>query len=84
MHKAGLQIKEAIEEYKQALRALGINVERVILYGSYIKEGKVTKPGIKTISKIAKALGVTVDELINPVRNTKSLRNKSKISNGVN
>lgn len=37
MHKAGLQIKEVIEEYKQALRTLGINVERVILYGSFAK-----------------------------------------------
>ena len=35
MHKAGFQIKEVIEEYKQALRTLGINVERMILYGSY-------------------------------------------------
>mgnify|MGYP001618297458 CR=1 FL=1 len=37
MHKAGLQIKEVVEEYKQALRALGINAERVILYGSYAR-----------------------------------------------
>ncbi|HAH20436.1 MAG TPA: nucleotidyltransferase domain-containing protein [Candidatus Omnitrophica bacterium] len=35
MHQAGLQIKEVIEEYRQSLRTLGINVERVILYGSY-------------------------------------------------
>lgn len=35
MHQAGFQIKEVIEEYKQSLRTLGINVERVILYGSY-------------------------------------------------
>ena len=37
MHKMGFQVKEVIEEYKQALRTLGINVERVILYGSYAK-----------------------------------------------
>jgi len=37
MHKAGFQIKEVIEEYKQALMTLGINVERVILYGSHAK-----------------------------------------------
>ncbi len=35
MHKAGFQIEEVIEEYKQALKTLGINVERVILYGSH-------------------------------------------------
>ncbi len=35
MYKAGFQIKEVIEEYKQALRALEINVKGVILYGSY-------------------------------------------------
>ncbi len=34
MHKAGHQIKEIIEGYKRALKNLGINVERVILYGS--------------------------------------------------
>ncbi|PIY82867.1 MAG: nucleotidyltransferase domain-containing protein [Candidatus Omnitrophica bacterium CG_4_10_14_0_2_um_filter_44_9] len=37
MHKAGLEVKEIIEAYKEALRTLGINVERVILYGSYSK-----------------------------------------------
>ena len=37
MYKAGFQIKEIIEEYKQTLQKLGINVERVILYGSYAK-----------------------------------------------
>ena len=35
MHKTRPQIKEIVEEYKQALNVLGINVERVILYGSY-------------------------------------------------
>jgi transcriptional regulator with XRE-family HTH domain len=30
-----------------------------------IETGSTPNPGIKTISKIAKALGVTVDELIN-------------------
>lgn len=38
-----------------------------------IETGSTSNPGIRTISKIAKALGVTVDELINPVRNTKNL-----------
>lgn len=37
MYKAGFQIKEIIAEYKQALKALGVNVERVILYGSHAK-----------------------------------------------
>lgn len=35
MHKTGPQIKEIVEEYKEALKALGVNAERVILYGSY-------------------------------------------------
>ena len=35
MYKTRPQIKEIIEDYKQALNVLGINVERVILYGSY-------------------------------------------------
>ncbi len=34
MPKAGFEVKESIEAYKQALKAMGINVERVILYGS--------------------------------------------------
>lgn len=37
MYKTRPQIKEIVEEYKQALNVLGINVERVILYGSYAK-----------------------------------------------
>ena len=37
MHKAGLAVKEIIKAYKQALMTLGINVERVILYGSFAK-----------------------------------------------
>lgn len=39
MHKAEPQVKEIIEEYTQSLKKLGINVERVILYGSSA-EGK--------------------------------------------
>ena len=35
MYKTRPQIKEIVEEYKQALNVLGINVERVILYGSH-------------------------------------------------
>ena len=35
MYKARLEVKQVIDEYKQALKALGINVERVILYGSH-------------------------------------------------
>lgn len=35
MYKAGSQVKEIIEEYKQSLKTLGINVEAVILYGSH-------------------------------------------------
>jgi len=37
MYTAGLQIKEIISEYRHTLMALGINVERAILYGSYAK-----------------------------------------------
>lgn len=37
MYKAGSQIKEIIKEYKQALKKLGINVNRIILYGSFAK-----------------------------------------------
>lgn len=35
MHKAGPQIKEIVEKYKEAMRKLGIKVERAILYGSF-------------------------------------------------
>jgi len=35
MHKTGLQIKEIVKQYKEALRKCGIKVERVILYGSF-------------------------------------------------
>jgi len=35
MYKTRAQIKEIIEEYKHALSVLGINVVRVILYGSF-------------------------------------------------
>lgn len=35
MYKTRPQIKEIVEEYKQALNVLGINVERVLLYGSH-------------------------------------------------
>ena len=37
MYKARLQAKRIIKEYKQALKTLGIHVERVILYGSFAK-----------------------------------------------
>lgn len=37
MHKTGYEIKEIIEEYKNALKAQGINAERVILYGSFAR-----------------------------------------------
>ncbi len=35
MYKARSQVREIVEDYKRALSTLGINVERVILYGSY-------------------------------------------------
>ena len=35
MDQAGSQIKEIIEQYKDTLRKRGIQVERVILYGSF-------------------------------------------------
>ncbi|MEA3328259.1 MAG: nucleotidyltransferase domain-containing protein [Candidatus Omnitrophota bacterium] len=37
MHKTGYQTKEIIKEYKKALQKLGINVKRVILYGSFAR-----------------------------------------------
>lgn len=37
MYKTRLQIKDTIEEYKHALRMLGIRAERVILYGSFAR-----------------------------------------------
>ena len=37
MYKARSEIKEIIGEYTQTLKNLGINVERVILYGSFSK-----------------------------------------------
>lgn len=37
MYKAGYQTKEIVEEYKKVLQELGINVKRVILYGSFAK-----------------------------------------------
>lgn len=37
MYKAKPRVKKIIEEYKQALQKLGINVEGVILYGSFAK-----------------------------------------------
>ena len=37
MYKAGYQVKEIIEGYTHTLKTLGINVERVILYGSFAK-----------------------------------------------
>lgn len=37
MYKTRSGIKGIIEEYKHVLRVLGINVERVILYGSFAK-----------------------------------------------
>jgi len=39
MYKATPQVKVTIEEYTQGLKKLGINVERIILYGSFA-EGK--------------------------------------------
>jgi len=35
MHKTGLQVKEIVKQYKEALQKCGIKVERFILYGSF-------------------------------------------------
>ena len=35
MYKAGLQVKEIVKQYTEALRQCGIKVERIILYGSF-------------------------------------------------
>ena len=37
MYKKGYQTKKIIKEYKKALQELGINVKRVILYGSFAR-----------------------------------------------
>lgn len=37
MYKTGPQIEEIIKEYKEVLQKLGINVTRVILYGSFAR-----------------------------------------------
>lgn len=37
MHKAGYEVKDVIKEYKKSLKNLGVNVKRVILYGSFAK-----------------------------------------------
>lgn len=64
-----LRIKKKLSQEKLA-RLADISYNTIVK----IETGSTPNPGIKTISKIAKALGVTVDELINPVRNTKVLR----------
>ena len=37
MHQTKYQTKEIVKEYKKALQELGINVKRVILYGSFAR-----------------------------------------------
>ncbi len=37
MHKAGFKVREIVKEYTKTLKHLGINVERVVLYGSFAK-----------------------------------------------
>lgn len=37
MYKTGQQIREIVEEYREVLKTLGINAERVILYGSFAR-----------------------------------------------
>ncbi len=77
MYKAGSQIKEIIAEYTQTLKTSGVNVERVILYGSYAKanERKDSDIDLVVISKDFRKM--------NPVRN-KNYSRYNKISNGVN
>jgi predicted nucleotidyltransferase len=40
MYKAGSRIKEIVAEYTQTLKTLGVDVERVILYGSHAKDSQ--------------------------------------------
>ena len=54
------RIKKKLSQEKLA-RLADISYNTIVK----IETGSTLSPGIKTISKIAKALGVTVDELIN-------------------
>jgi len=54
------RIKKKLSQEKLA-RLADISYNTIVK----IETGSTPNPGIKTISKIAKALGVTVDELIN-------------------
>ncbi len=81
MGRVKTQVKEIIEAYKQTLRTLGINVERVILYGSYAKanQRKDSDIDLTVISKDFRKM--------NPVRNKMpkaSVMSIVGISNGVN
>jgi len=37
VHKARREVKEIIKQYKEVLQKLGVHVERVILYGSFVR-----------------------------------------------
>ncbi|MBU4311786.1 MAG: nucleotidyltransferase domain-containing protein [Candidatus Omnitrophica bacterium] len=49
MHKTEPRIKGIIKEYTQSLKNLGINTERVILYGSFAKGQERTDSDIDII-----------------------------------
>jgi predicted nucleotidyltransferase len=49
MHKRGFAVKGIIKEYKRALKDLGINVEGVILYGSFAKGNQTQDSDIDLI-----------------------------------
>ena len=55
-----LRVKKKLSQEKLA-RLADISYNTIVK----IENGSTPSPGIKTISNIAKALGVTVDELIN-------------------
>ena len=78
MHKAGSQIKEIIKEYKQALRNLGIDVNRIILYGSFAKGSQREDSDIDLVvisddfekmnlRKRLEALGIAAARIMKPI-----------------
>lgn len=49
MSKTRREVKEAVEEYKQVLKTMGINVQSVILYGSYAKASQTRDSDIDLV-----------------------------------
>ncbi|MEW5758199.1 MAG: nucleotidyltransferase domain-containing protein [Candidatus Omnitrophota bacterium] len=78
MFKAGYKIKKYISEYKEMLQTLGINIEKVILYGSFVrgKERKDSDIDVAVISNDFKkmnlrerleVLGIAAARIMKPI-----------------